>query len=245
MKNFALALLLSGSLLAVAHQSPTTPAPNAPAQEGRRGGQGRGGFGRWVGGTIQSVNGDTITLTTRDGSTATVKISSDTRFMREGAAAKQSDFKVGDRVMVRGESTGENTWKAEMVGTPRMMGPGEGQAGPNAANMERMREGMGKEFIAGQVKAIDGTKLTISAPDGKDYNIEVDENTSFRKGRESITFPDIKVGDRVMGRGKLNSAGVFVPETMSVGGFGMANGRGENRDRSGSDDPKRPAPPKQ
>jgi hypothetical protein len=100
-----------------------------------------------------------------------------------------------------------------------------------------MREGMGKEFVAGQVKSIDGTKLTISAPDGKDYNIEVDENTSFRKGRESITFPDIKVGDRVMGRGKLNSAGVFVPETLNVGGGAFLGGR------PGSG--QMPAPPKQ
>ncbi len=169
---------------------------------------------RGVGGEIQTINGDTITLITRDGSTATVKVSPDTHIMKDGQPAKLSDFKAGDRVMIRGESTGNNTWKAEMVGTPRMGMGGQG----TGMNMERMREGLGKEFIAGQVKSIDGTKLTVTGADGKDYVAEVDENTSFRKGRESITFPDIKVGDRVMGRGKVNSAGVFVPEVLNVGG---------------------------
>lgn len=189
---------------------------------------------RGVGGAIQSINGDTIILTTREGATATVKVSPDTRIMKEGQPAKLSDFKVGDRVLVRGESTGDNTWKAEMLGTPRM----GGQGGPGGGmNMERLREGLGKEFIAGEIKSIDGTKITVHGPDGKDYVAEVDENTSFRKGRESITFPDIKVGDRVMGRGKVNAQGVFVPEVLNVGGFG-----GGMRDGTQQQQP--PAPPK-
>ncbi len=242
MKKTAFSLLLIAPLLTLA-QAPTPNAQPPAAQdqqrpqgEGRRGGQ---GFGRGVGGEIKAINGDTLTLTTRDGGTATVKTSSDTRFMREGQAAKLSDFKVGDRVMVRGESTGADTWKAEMVGTPRMGGPGGGPGGPGGMNMERLREGLGKEFVAGEVKSIDGTKLTVHAPDGKDYVAQVDENTSFRKGRESITFPDIKVGDRVMGRGKVNSEGVFVAETINVGGGGFGSGRG------GAQQPPPPAPPKQ
>jgi hypothetical protein len=224
MKKCALPLFLIASILSFA-QAPSPATPAAPAQAPQstpqRRGEGRQGFGgRGIGGEIKSIAGDTITLTTRDGGTATVKVSGETRFMRDGQAVKLSDFKAGDRVMVRGESTGENTWKADMVGTPRMgMMGGGGQGGPGGPNMERMREGLGKEFIAGEVKSIDGTKLTVQGPDGKDYVAEVDENTSFRKGRESITFPDIKVGDRVMGRGKVNSAGMFVPEVLNVGGM--------------------------
>lgn len=238
MKKTALSLLLIAPLLAFA-QAPASNAQGAaqqptqrPQEEGRRG----GGQFRGIGGDIKAISGDTITLTTRDGGTATVKTSSDTRFMREGQAAKLGDFKVGDRVMVRGESTGTDTWKADVVGTPRMGGPG-GQGGPGGAmNMERLREGLGKEFVAGEVKAIEGTKLTVQDPDGKDYVAEVDENTSFRRGRESITFPDIKVGDRVMGRGKVNGQGVFVAETINVGGMFM---------RQGAPGQQPPAPPKQ
>jgi len=230
MKKCALSFLLTASVMSLA-QAPSPAAPATSAQPSQatpqRRGEGRQGFaGRGVGGEIKSIAGDTITLTTRDGGTATVKVSAETRFMRDGQAAKLSDFKAGDRVMVRGESTGENTWNAEMVGT-RMMGGfgGEPAGAGDGANMDRLREGLVKEFIAGEVKSIEGTKLTVHGPDGKDYVAEVDENTSFRKGRESITFPDIKVGDRVMGRGKLNSAGVFVPEVLNVGGFGGGGDR--------------------
>ncbi|HZS26333.1 MAG TPA: hypothetical protein VFB76_03820, partial [Candidatus Angelobacter sp.] len=71
-------------------------------------------------------------------------------------------------------------------------------------------------FIAGEVKAINETKLTIARPDGQTQEIEVDENTSFRKGMESITLPDIKVGDFVRGRGELKN-NVFVPKELVVG----------------------------
>lgn len=247
MKNLVLPVLLSASLLsfaqAPASDAQATPQPPTAQQEPQRPrGEGRGrgqGFGRGIGGVIQSIQGDTVTLTTRDGGTATVKVGSDTRLMRDGKDAKLSDFKVGDRVMVRGEMTGTNTWKAEMMGVMPAGGfPGMGNGGgaSGGQNMERMREGLGKEFIAGEVKSIDGTKITVHGPDGKDYNAEVDENTSFKKGRESITFPDIKVGDRVMARGKVNSAGVFVPETLTVGG-GFMGGRPEGA-------PQAPAQPK-
>ena len=82
------------------------------------------------------------------------------------------------------------------------------------------REDWGKKFVAGEVKAINETKLTIARPDGQTQEIEVDENTSFRRGRESITLPDIKVGDFVRGRGEVKNA-VFVPQELIVGGGQM------------------------
>jgi hypothetical protein len=77
-------------------------------------------------------------------------------------------------------------------------------------------EDLGKKFIAGEVKAINETRLTIARPDGQTQEIEVDENTSFKKGGESITLPDIKVGDFVRGRGELKE-NVFVPKELIVG----------------------------
>src|SRR5437764_441098 len=143
MKNCVLSLLLSVSLLSFA-QAPASnaqpiPQPPAAQQERPRGeGRGRGqGFGRGVGGAIQAIQGDTVTLTTRDGGTAIVKVGADTRLMRDGKDAKLTDFKVGDRVMVRGESTGTNAWKAEMMGVMPAggfgggMGNGGAGGGPN------------------------------------------------------------------------------------------------------------------
>lgn len=235
MKRFLLVLLLGLSICSLAQDSPSQPPASSQQQgEQRRGGMRAGGG---VGGTIQSINGDTLTLTTRDGGTATVKLTPDTRFMRDRQPAKLSDFKAGDRVMVIGESTGENSWTANMVGSFTRQ-PGAAGGGNRGTMMERMREGMGKEFLAGEVKSIDGTKLVIHGMDDKNYTAEVDENTSFRKGREDITFPDVKVGDRVMGRGKPNADGVFVFQNLNVGGFM----RGPRNPESGQQPA---APPKQ
>ncbi len=198
---------------------------------------------RGVGGTIQEIRSDSFTVKTMDGKTATVKITPDTQFRKERQEAKFSDFKAGDFVMIGGEPAGPDTWTARFVASRQGMGEG---------SMQMMsREDMGKKFIAGEVKAIDGTKLTVARPDGETQTIEVDENTSFRKGRESITLPDIKVGDRVFGRGAVNSGGVFVPTELNVGGpgggFGMGTGGGRGRaPQAGApgSDSQPPAPPK-
>lgn len=215
-RYFTVVLLLAMPLLGAA-QTTDQPANgekpgNAATQQHREGrGAGRMFTGQGIGGTISEINRDSFTVKTMEGKTVTVKVTSETRFRKDRQQAKLADFKPGDMVMVGGEPAGEGVWTARFVASRT---PGQGP------DMQALREGMGKQFIAGEVKAVDGTKLTIARVDGQTQNIEVDENTSFRKGRESITLPDIKVGDRVFGRGALNATGVFVPQVLNVGGAG-------------------------
>jgi hypothetical protein len=167
-----------------------------------------------TGGAITAIKGDTITLKARNGDEVKVKVTDKTQYRKEQAAAKLADFKVGDLVLVGGEKDAGGTWNARFVasrpaggGMQMMVGPGGG--------MPMMAEGLGKVFIVGKVKEINGTKLTIDRPDSQSQVIEVDENTSFRKKGESITLGDIKAGDNVMGRGQLKDE-VFVPTTLTV-----------------------------
>ncbi len=207
-------LVLAATAWAQADAPPQGPPP----------GRERGGMrqGRGVGGTITDIKGDTLTLKTMNGGTATVKVTSSTEYRKEGQSAKFSDLKAGDTIGVRGESTGENSWTATAV----IVNPGG-----------MMREQLGKKFIAGEVTKIEDTKLTIKRIDGEIQVIEVDENTSFKNAkRESITLADIKIGDRVMGRGDLKD-GTFVPAVLNVGGpgdfmrvpGGPPQGRGERQ----------------
>jgi hypothetical protein len=67
---------------------------------------------------------------------------------------------------------------------------------------------LGKDFIAGDVKAIDQRKLTIELLNGKNQQIEVGEKTLFCvQAKDSLLkaapMNEIKVGDRVFGPGKL------------------------------------------
>ncbi|HUK88477.1 MAG TPA: DUF5666 domain-containing protein [Terriglobales bacterium] len=183
---------------------PAVRAQDAPPSQGQRGPRGpQGQRFQGTGGTITSIDKDTLVLRTIDGKTVTVKLTDATRYRRDQKDAKLADFKVGEAVVVRGAPAGENTWTAEVVAA-------------RPAMEARFREGLGKEFIVGEVKSIDGLKLTILRVDGQTQAIEVDENTSFQKQGESITLADIKPGDRVYGRGALKN-GTFVPAVLNVG----------------------------
>jgi len=175
--------------------------PPAPQQGGRPG-------QRWSGvaGTITAISDSSITVKTLDGQTAQISLSENTKFRKDRQPAKAVDFKVGDQIFVRGDQK-DGIWQAEMVAA-RPAGAGRGP--------ENFRDAMGKQFIVGEVKAINGTQLTVQRIDGVTQTITVDENTSFRNNNESITLGDIKVGDHIFGRGEMKND-VFVPSVLNIG----------------------------
>lgn len=76
--------------------------PNASFAPGR-GGFGAGGFGAGglaVTGTVQSVTGDTLTITTDNGRTVEVSLGADTQYHQQ-AAGTASDVKTGSKVSVQ------------------------------------------------------------------------------------------------------------------------------------------------
>ncbi|HST00008.1 MAG TPA: hypothetical protein VLK33_23390, partial [Terriglobales bacterium] len=96
---------------------------------------------------------------------------------------------------------------------------------PPAGMMGNFQQGLGKNFIMGEIKSINGTQIEIARPDGQTQTIAVDENTSFHKNRESVTLADFKAGDRVFGRGEVKND-VFVAATLNEGQPGMGRGMG-------------------
>jgi len=207
MKKILMAVMLAALALTTAHAQ----------------GQGQGPVGRppgdAVAGKVTSVNKDSLVITPlAGGDPVTVKITENTRIMKQREPIKLEDIKPEETVFARGELK-NNALQAVMVGVvnPEMVqrmgsrdlgGPGR----PGGFN----RDDLGKKFIAGEVKAIHETTLTIARPDGQSQDIQVDENTSFRRGQESITLPDIKAGEFVRGPGELKD-GVFVAKELNVG----------------------------
>jgi hypothetical protein len=224
-------------VLAAMASAQETSAPATPPQGGQRGEMRRMQF-NGTAGTIESIKGDTVTLKGLDGKETTVKMSDKTQFRKDQKDAKLADFKAGDIIVVMGEQNPDGSWTAQNVrsrGDLMMQmrnGAGNATGAPaGAANMmQALSEGWGKQFIAGTVKEINGTKLTIEGPEQRVATIEVDENTSFRKmggapGGESVTLLDIKQGYTVIGRGALNKDGVFVPTVLNVSEKGMGGGQ--------------------
>lgn len=205
-----------------------------PGQDGQQGPAFAMGSGRMVRGTVSAVAGDKITLKTENGDVYTVALTANTRVMKGRENAKVADVKVGDGIGAMGEmDQPTKTVHALFVSLV------------DAEQIKKMKESLGKTWIAGKVTAIDELKLTILRSDKVSQVIAVDEDTSFKRGGrglqammqpdgaavpqrparegapngggggESITLADVKVGDNVAGQGALKN-GVFVPTELAV-----------------------------
>jgi len=201
----SVAVLAAGLCVAVmAQQAPPDAA------DGVRAGRGPGANFHGVGGQITAIEGSTITLQTFSGESAKVHVTSSTRLIRDRVEAKFSDFKVGDRVFASGEQGKHGAWTAQFLAQ-------RGGTGPRGENGARQKpEDNGKTYISGEITRIEGTTLTIRKPDNAEEVIEVNDETAFRNGRESVTFADVKVGDFVRGQGALKN-GIFVLNKLNAG----------------------------
>jgi hypothetical protein len=167
-----------------------------------------------VQGTVTAISGDDITVKTENGATFKIETGVNTRFQKQRDQIKISDIHVGDMV----GAFGDKDDKAKTLGAIAVMVFDKEQ-------YEKARADFGKTWTAGAVQSIDETKITIQRPDKVMQTIVVDENTSFRKRRDSITLADIKVGDNVTARGALQG-GNFLATVLAVGGPGGGPGGG-------------------
>ena len=205
-------------------QTPQTDRAQAPAEPpvttqggpeaSRRGGQGRG---PGVFGKISALQADSIEVTVPDGTKASIKLTSSTEFRKDRQPAKISDFKVGDTVVVRtnqdsGSAAGATALMVAAVPPGGFIGRGGGGGGGGQGMMQGT---MGKDYVVGEVKVVDAPKLVVLRADNVMQTLELDENTSLRRGRDSITMADIQPGDHMFARGAVAN-GAFIPKSVMV-----------------------------
>jgi preprotein translocase subunit YajC len=210
------------------------------AGSGQDSGQRRGGGPRGMGGmdglagargilgTVSEVAADHYTIKTDAGDTYTVHFSVNTRILKQPAGGrrqggnaqngegerqqpqpvKPTDIKVGDAITAGGEVDSA----AKSVGAMFIM-----QLDPERAKeMRAMQANYGKTWLAGRITKIEDTNITIDGiVDHTPHVISVDENTSFRKRRDSITLADIKPGDQLRAEGAMKG-GVFLATTVNA-----------------------------
>jgi hypothetical protein len=158
-------------------------------------------------GKITAIHDSTIELSNPNGDTVTVKLTPQTEFRKDRQPAKRSEFKVGDVIAVRGQENPDHTWTAQTIGARSANGEGRG---PN------MQAGaLGKDYVAGEVKSVDAPKIAVLRSDNVTQTIELNEDTSLRKGRDAITMAEVQVGDHLLARGALQD-NVFVPKFVMV-----------------------------
>jgi hypothetical protein len=162
-------------------------------------------------GKITAISKGSMELAKPDGSTATVKLTDKTEYRKDRQGAKLGDFKVGEMVFVRGEENADHSVTAQLIGGRSGGGPDSGRGVGAGGGFGEL----GKDFVVGEVKSVDAPSLTVLRPDNVTQTLELNEETSLRRGRESITMADIQPGDHVVVRGAVQN-NAFVPKNVMV-----------------------------
>jgi Domain of unknown function (DUF5666) len=202
-------------------QASDLPAPSQSQNEAPQPGQVTDGQRMPLLGKITAVHQGSLDVADTNGDTVTVKINGQTEFRKDRQPAKRTDFKVGDIIIVRGEENADHSWTAQAVSARSMNGPNGpngrgGSGGPGGPGGRFAQAGtLGKDYVAGEIKSIDAPKLSVLRSDNVTQELELNEDTSLRKGRDSITMADIQVGDHLLARGGVEN-NVFVPKTVVV-----------------------------
>jgi hypothetical protein len=190
------------------------PALHAQDAGAPSGGQARDGRPAPLFGKIAAIHSDSLDLTDQNGATVTVKLSDKTEFRKDRQPAKRADFKVGDIVIVRGEENPDHTWAAQTIAARSMNGRGQNGRGGQGGGFG-VAGTLGKDYVAGEIKSMAAPSITILRTDNVTQKIELNEETSLHKGRDSITMADVQVGDHVFARGSMQN-NVFVPKNVMV-----------------------------
>jgi len=127
-----------------------------------------------------------------------------TRLMKDRGQIRANDVQAGDMIF----AAGNVDIKKKTIGAAILIDiPAE--------EVRKAREGLGKTWAAGRITAIIGTKIRVHRLDGVDQDIAVDENTSFREKRESVTLADLRPGEGFRAEGHLLN-GTFTATTFAV-----------------------------
>src|SRR5258707_2609112 len=199
-------------------QQPAAGQDAPVIRQGDRDGSQRGpqSRGRGALGKITAIQSDSIEIAGQDGAKTSFKLTSSTEFRKDRRPAEIGDFKVGDMVIVRtdpeaGSATGAT---ASMVAAaPQGFTGRGGGGGPGGAAF--MQGTLGKDYVVGEVKSVDPPKLTVQRIDNVAQTLELNEDTSLRRGRDSITMADIQAGDHIFARGGVAND-VFIPKNLNV-----------------------------
>jgi len=211
-RSLALAFLLLLAYVGFGGRLSAQEAAQGEGQERSPRGD-REGRGRPVFGKISAIGSDSIEITQPDGNKVSLKLTSSTQFRKDRQPAKPGDFKLGDAVVV-GTNQADGKGTTALMVASGQFGMRNGQGGPGGF-AGGMAGTLGKDYVVGEIKAVDPPRLTVLRTDNVSQTFELNEETSLRRGRDSITMAEIAAGDHVVARGAV-SGNVFVPKNLNV-----------------------------
>jgi Domain of unknown function (DUF5666) len=185
-------------------------------------------------GTIKSIAGKTIVLTTDAKSEVTVQVQDDAKLVRVEPGEKDlknavplqlQDLQAGDRILVRGKlaDDGKTVLAASVIAI---------KSGDIAAKQAHERDEWQRHGVGGLVKSVDAASgaITISTNAtgvAKDVTVQTSKQTVLRRyAPNSVKFDDaapapidqIKAGDQLRARGTRNADGTQLTADEVVSG---------------------------
>jgi hypothetical protein len=187
-------------------------------------------------GTVKSISGNTITLTTDAGSDVTVQVQDATKLVRiapgqkdlkDAAPIQLIDVQPGDRILVRGKlaDDGKTVAAASIIAMKKA---------DIAEKQSREREEWQRHGFGGLVNSVDAPSSTISValpavPEKKTIAVHLSKDTILRRyALDSVKFDDakpapleqIKPGDQLRARGTRSADGTeFAADEIVSGTF--------------------------
>jgi hypothetical protein len=218
------------ALLMVACGGGTSAAGSAagPATGGGPGFSGGGPGGAIVAGTVSSVSGDTVTVTTSSGDDQ-FQLSASTTILKVESAT-ESDLVQGEFALVRGQRNQDGTVTATSVQVGQQPqggfgagsqfggrggGPGFGSARPSRAPRRSPGAGNGGT-VTGTIAAVGGGTLTITTNGGSDTVVQVPASASILAA-VSASIADITSGQTILARGQRDANGMLSAASVQVG----------------------------
>ena len=155
-----------------------------------------------VAGTVASVSGSTVTVTTRDGTSQKVTLTDATTYTLGRTDATEAAVVAGVRILARGSLGADGTLTAASV----VVEPATAW---------------------GTVKEKSATSITLTTRDDATVVVKVTDATTYSvEGVESATLADIEVGAVVLAAGTENADGSLTATVVRSRAAGMDGGPG-------------------
>jgi hypothetical protein len=190
----------------------------------------RGQFrGQITAGTLKSINGSTLQITTLQGTSVTVTYTSTTRFTRQASIAA-SALQEGEAVTVTVSQNADNTYSAKRItvlstGTGNQTLPFSGQRSNSACARRTPTGGFGNagstngtaggRSLIGTVGQLNGGTLTITDRTGTNYTVTVTSQTQISQ-TTTVTASTLKTGMALAVTGTKGSQGAITARTVTI-----------------------------
>jgi Cu/Ag efflux protein CusF len=190
--------------------------------------------GRPATGTVQKVDGKTISVTAQDGTVTNATVSDTTTYVKDGAITL-ADIKIGDTVTAVGQAGSDGAITATQVtvgavGQASALGAGgftrQGGAGSGGASGQGATGGTGRagaaggqsanvSVVTGAVQKSDGTTLTVAVEGGQLTKVTLGANGRVQQ-MSAGTLADVTAGSQVTIAGQAGTDGTIAATVVQI-----------------------------